>query len=188
MKFKIEKDHVLFTHELGTYHLEIDKFNEMGHEKAEEFVLSELQKKAGHYTKNTISFKDARDMGFCEYGIKDFCKMLELDIDDTYEITELAMLMNVEAFLAYPDECLKMFGNGIFDMFGGPKKFLQDNPTSKARDVILNSTLLSDKQKHELACDFAENVLHIFEEAYPNDNRPRNAIEVKRRWIKEKYE
>ena len=31
-----------------------------------------------------------------------------------------------------------------------------------------------------LACDFAERVLPIFERAYPNDTRPRNAIQVAR--------
>ena len=32
------------------------------------------------------------------------------------------------------------------------------------------------------ACDCAEDVLHVFEEKYPDDNRPRQAIEVARRF------
>ncbi len=31
-----------------------------------------------------------------------------------------------------------------------------------------------------LACDYAEHVVHIFEDKYPDDNRPRTAIEVAR--------
>ena len=31
-----------------------------------------------------------------------------------------------------------------------------------------------------LACDYAEHVLHIFEDKYPDDNRPRHAIETAR--------
>lgn len=32
----------------------------------------------------------------------------------------------------------------------------------------------------KLACDFAEHVLHIYEKVYPNDDRPRKAIETAR--------
>ena len=39
-----------------------------------------------------------------------------------------------------------------------------------------------DKEIRLFACDCAESVLHIFEEQYPNDNRPRNAIEVSRKF------
>jgi hypothetical protein len=187
MKIEKKKDHVLFTSNNGTYHLELDKFNEMGEEKAIKFVEEELKKKAGQYTKDTISFEDARDMGFCEYGIKEFCSMLSLNIDNTYSIKELSEKMTKEAFLEYPNECLKLFGNRVFDLFGGPKKFLSENRTSQARNIILNSTLLTDKQKHTLACDFAESTLPYFEKEYPEDKRPRNAIETKRRWIEVKF-
>ncbi len=33
------------------------------------------------------------------------------------------------------------------------------------------------------ACDVAEDVLHLFEERYPNDSRPRTAIDVGRRFV-----
>ena len=40
-----------------------------------------------------------------------------------------------------------------------------------------------DKRKMILcACDFSERVLHIFETKYPNDARPRQAIEAARRY------
>lgn len=39
-----------------------------------------------------------------------------------------------------------------------------------------------DREIRLLACDYAEHVLHIFEEACHNDKRPRNAIEVSKRY------
>ena len=42
---------------------------------------------------------------------------------------------------------------------------------------------LTGRQAHALACDFAEHVLWIWEARYPNDHRPRAAIETKRRWL-----
>ena len=42
----------------------------------------------------------------------------------------------------------------------------------------------ADKTLHEFACRCAEDVLHLFEYKYPNDKRPRLAIEAKRKWIK----
>jgi hypothetical protein len=37
---------------------------------------------------------------------------------------------------------------------------------------------------HELACDFAEHVLPIYEQFFLEDDRPRRAIAVRRRWIR----
>ena len=42
--------------------------------------------------------------------------------------------------------------------------------------------LLTDKQRRHFACDCAEAVLPIFENQCPNDDRPRKAIEVARRF------
>ena len=38
-----------------------------------------------------------------------------------------------------------------------------------------------DKKIRLLACDYAERVLHFYEKEYPNDNRPRKAIEAGRK-------
>jgi len=58
--------------------------------------------------------------------------------------------------------------------------------------VILDSNGLSDAlwalrtmPEHDdtwrlLGCDYAAHVLHLYEDKYPDDNRPRNAIEVAR--------
>jgi len=35
-----------------------------------------------------------------------------------------------------------------------------------------------------LACDYAEHVLHIFEDKYPDNPHPRAAIEARRAWVK----
>ena len=40
----------------------------------------------------------------------------------------------------------------------------------------------SDRFARHLACDFAEEVLPIFERQYPDDDRPRECIEVARRF------
>jgi hypothetical protein len=48
--------------------------------------------------------------------------------------------------------------------------------------------LLGDKKAHRIiamwAADCAEHVLHLFEEKYPEDKRPREAIEAGRAWIR----
>ena len=41
---------------------------------------------------------------------------------------------------------------------------------------------IDDKSLRLFACDVAQSVLHIFEEKYPDDLRPRQAIEVSRRF------
>ena len=41
---------------------------------------------------------------------------------------------------------------------------------------------MDERFARHLACDFAEHVLPICEALYPGDNRPRNAIEVSRRF------
>jgi hypothetical protein len=41
-----------------------------------------------------------------------------------------------------------------------------------------------DKTLHEFSCWCAEQVLHFFEKDYPEDKRPRLAIEAKRKWLK----
>ena len=45
---------------------------------------------------------------------------------------------------------------------------------------------LTEKGAHILACDFALHTLGNYESAYPDDDRPRRAIEVKRLWLEGK--
>lgn len=46
---------------------------------------------------------------------------------------------------------------------------------------LLRSVEGHDREIRLFACDCAESVLYLFEEKYPYDNRPRNAIEVARK-------
>ena len=48
--------------------------------------------------------------------------------------------------------------------------------------TLLISELLDEKQLRLFACDCAEHVLHFFEKKQLNDRRPREAIEVARRF------
>ena len=46
--------------------------------------------------------------------------------------------------------------------------------------------LLTDDIAREFACQCAEHTLHFFEERYPNDKRPRAAIDAARKTIADK--
>lgn len=58
----------------------------------------------------------------------------------------------------------------------------------KWKDNKLLIKLLKNKAAHKIiavwATDCAEHVLHLFEEKYPEDKRPRKAIEAGRVWIR----
>ena len=75
---------------------------------------------------------------------------------------------------------------------GGIKTYGKDTPITLLQ--ILNTNGLDDalwalrtcddaeKFSRLLACDYAEHVLHIFEDEYPDDDRPRKAIGISRRY------
>ena len=48
--------------------------------------------------------------------------------------------------------------------------------------AVLHNEFFTDRELRLMACDFAERVLPMFEAEHPNDNRPRKAIEVSRRF------
>lgn len=50
------------------------------------------------------------------------------------------------------------------------------------------ATLLTIWPEGAVGCDFAEHVLPRWNAAYPNDDRPRAAIDAKRRWLAKKIE
>ena len=66
-------------------------------------------------------------------------------------------------------ECLK--SNGIDDVLWMLSKI--NNELSEVQHNDL----------HLLACDYAESVLHLFENDYPKDKRPRLAIQAKRDFV-----
>jgi len=51
---------------------------------------------------------------------------------------------------------------------------------------VLANACGSDGEKvvHTFACDCAERVIHLYEDKYPDDRRPRKAIETKRAWLR----
>lgn len=49
--------------------------------------------------------------------------------------------------------------------------------------AALRIDLIEENSLHLLACDFAEVVLPLWEEKYPDDDRPRAVIEAKRAWV-----
>jgi len=49
--------------------------------------------------------------------------------------------------------------------------------------LLLRDEVLPTSSIHKIACDCAERVIHIFNRYQPNDTRPRQLIDVKRRWL-----
>ena len=49
--------------------------------------------------------------------------------------------------------------------------------------LFLREEYIPKRELHLYACFCAEQVLHIFEKEYPDDKRPREAIEAKRLWL-----
>ena len=83
--------------------------------------------------------------------------------------------------------------NKMAEALGGVKEYGRDTPVplGKILDVCgLDAALWclccviepADREIRLLACDFAEHTLPIFEAEYPNDKRPRQAIEVSRKF------
>ena len=183
---KVTEEFVLYSNDQGEYHLTLEEATELGEDKSLEKAESEIALKAssGKYTKLTIDYEAARLLGFCEYGIDDFVKKLDLDKTKTYSIEELNKMLTLDALQAYPDECFKLFGKDTLKYLGGIKGILNEDTI----DLVLRKELIPEKTLHELGVQFAYSTLHLFENEYPDDNRPRRALEVKTAWIKEEYE
>lgn len=189
LKITKNKDHVLFTNQDGEYHMSLDQFKKLGEKKSKEYAIQEINlKNQSSYQDNEIDFKRARALGFCEYGIEDFCEELQLNVKGTYKISSLLEKLTIDMFFKYQSECEKLFTReAVVNKFGGIKKMLSDNRTRSALNFVLQNNFIEEKQLHLLGCDFAERVLPIFEKEFPNDDRPRNAIKIKRLWIEEEY-
>jgi hypothetical protein len=55
-----------------------------------------------------------------------------------------------------------------------------DLPAKNRVEALLQKEFLTDNQLSELACDFAEHTLKVFEEYCPSDPRPRKLVEIAR--------
>jgi len=185
MKVTFKDDYVLFSNKNGSYHLSTKQFKSMGRENSILFAEREINKKNHSiYIKKTINFNDARAIGLCEYGIKDFCDELNLDISKTYKLSYLVNKLTVRIINKYLDECLKLFDKDIFKSFGGAIGYLEC--TGSRMPVVFKSGIFSDRILYLMACDFAYSTLHIFEKELPNDKRPRLAIEARLDWLEGK--
>jgi hypothetical protein len=72
------------------------------------------------------------------------------------------------------------------DFSGSPLDLLELGNVSSSDKfwLLFRDEFIPENDLHEIACKFAESVLHIYEEQYPNDQRPLQAIEAKRKFIK----
>jgi len=118
-------------------------------------------------------------MGFCEYGIKDFCKKLNLDIDMEYKVSDLKSKLTIEVFLEYSSECVKIFRTIPFSHVEILKH--GENNSSVARKALEYVTGKTNNERilRLFSCEIALNCLHNFEDKYPDDKRPRLAIEAR---------
>jgi hypothetical protein len=57
-------------------------------------------------------------------------------------------------------------------------------PVQYALWLVLHEEFIPGPQLRELACRYSQDVLSIFEAQYPEDKRPRMAIEAKRAWLR----
>jgi hypothetical protein len=67
---------------------------------------------------------------------------------------------------------------------GGNYSPLHSDSISHEEKLTLAFSLMTKPQIVSCACDFAEEVLPIFEAKYPNDNRPCKAIAAARAWAR----
>ncbi len=77
---------------------------------------------------------------------------------------------------------LQSFGKTEADDTEVSIKYILDLLDIKDAIWALRAVEGHDREIRLFACECAESVLHIFEEKYPDDKRPRNAIEVARRY------
>jgi len=61
-----------------------------------------------------------------------------------------------------------------------------DVPDADKLWLVLRPEVIPEKVLQGLACDFAQRGLPTYEKEYPNDKRPREAIRIKRKWIRGK--
>jgi len=118
MNIIIKEDHLVYKNAMGEYHVSAELAIEKGLD-LEAFVIAEIELKASQnqYVKATISFEDARKLGFCKHGIEDFCAQLGVDKSKTYNLLELQEKLTLKVMFDYVDEILTLFGKSAFKRF-----------------------------------------------------------------------
>jgi|ERR1041385_1482642 hypothetical protein len=76
---------------------------------------------------------------------------------------------------------LKVFINTLY--LSAQEIVALDLPAKNRVEALLRHEFLTEKQLRGLACDFAEHVLHIFEELAPEDFHPRACVEAARLYV-----
>ncbi len=86
--------------------------------------------------------------------------------------------------LAREQDLLKWLNASIYEAEPSAE-MIEGEDKVVCRSVRLLRKMAWDKQTAVLfACDCAERVLHVFEKQYPDDKRPRTAIETARKWAR----
>ncbi len=102
------------------------------------------------------------------------------------------MLTTTFTRLHKANACIERYRH-LAELLGGINKYGRDTPITLAKIVETNglenalwalraTVEPSDKLARLFACDCAERVLSLFENKYPDDKRPRQAIEIARRY------
>jgi hypothetical protein len=99
-------------------------------------------------------------------------------------VTTLQKLKDNDACKPRFDHLVESLGEYGFSEPISISKILETNGVQDALWALRACDLTKNEEckVHLLACDFAEHVLPSFEREFPNDKRPRSAIEVKRKW------
>jgi len=85
--------------------------------------------------------------------------------------------------LCRESDLVRWLGPAIYEAeYRGDRVDADDKIVVREARLIRRLDTWNDRTARLFACDCAESVLHIYERSYPDDRRPRNAIEVARRY------
>jgi len=85
------------------------------------------------------------------------------------------------------EQVLKWINKELYEVEIRGEQIKQENKiVAQQARLVRRITTWNDRTARLFACDCAEHVLHIFEEKYPEDKRPRKAIKVARAYINKK--
>ena len=109
-----------------------------------------------------------------------------MQVEVNYQANDCAEPISDELYCALclillPSKVRERYPLKTLELCFSPERLMQLT-YENAYDAIVQGGLLSDRSLRLLACDCAEWVLPNFEQRYPNDTRPRNAISVARRF------
>lgn len=101
------------------------------------------------------------------------------------EVTAISPAITIDQVMAW-NPCSPYDREHVTKLFAGQEKMTAaeiaalDIPSEDRLWALLHTELVGERKLHELACEFAERVVHLC----GDDPRPRAAIEVKRSWLR----